>query len=1407
MDSNLTVRISANDGASVVFNKVAGSAKTMGDAVEQVGKSGSGLDTLADRVKGIESEITTVGTALTGFGAAGVAAFGVAANSSIQFHASMANVNSIARLSAGEMSSLEASVLGVAQQFGAVPDELSSALYDIVSSGFEASEAMGILEASTVAAGAGLTSTATATQAITAVLNAYRLDATEAGNVSDILFKTVDSGVITFEELAGSLGRVLPVASSLGVSVEELGAAYATLTLQGISASESETGVAAVMTTALNPTTALKEAVTAYGYASAEAIIKSQGLSGYLEFLAQASGGSSAKMSELTGNVRATNAALALGVDGGALYADSLTQMNTAASDGQYTLEVFGIQMDTTAGSIKKLGAEASVAAIGIGSSLEPLVRMGVDAAGGLLSAFNSLPGPVQQTITLIGAFGSAATLAAGTMLLMIPKIVQFQQAMVAIGGARGAIGLIAAAANPAALALGALAVAGIYTWSIFKEGRDASQGLEDALTSLGDVAENLRLGHRDQEAQFVDDFRADVEAIEELAPRMAQAQIDALGGPDGGFQGDYYEEVGRIREEYELSTEEAEKYAAAQVEIGAMFADSRINAAGLNSTLDSLWAQWQTGAITADEYVNNLIWVTENQDKYRVAAEGSVDSSAEAAAAMEAEAAEADKLAESISALVDQLYEVSGIDDPLSRFTLSGQASEFAEIANSVLDAGTALETVFRVVVGNTDAISQQVQGVNDWADELIGVQGEYGIIDDLLRLGVINQQEYNAAQQAQVSIRENAFTVEQSINTIQAMQAPLIAEHTAALSDQLLLIRDMPAEQQLIALGWMDATTAGRAMEFQTLAIAAASGELGTHGEAAFSAMITGAAQADPVLAALLEDMGLISQGADGTITINMPGADEAISDLDRIQMTLVDLIDILDNGKLDGSYTLDVGMTINGDPIVGDGTGGAGSGGSSVEDIVRRHFGEEVIPVDAPVEVTPVVTQATPSTGDGTGGAPNVEQIVRDIFGEDVIPVDVPVEAHPDMSVVGEGATGSFDTIGGYVRHRIRAMGDVETPEPVEVEQQIYVGPQLSVVGEDVTGSFDTIGGFVRHRLRAMEDFGDPEPIEMEQQINVSLAYAIGGDVAGGGQSALDAMLGELGDDQEVTISVNAEDNASQKLDLVRGLADQIDGAQAFMGVNANDAASPKISGARAALGAVDGATALLRMLGNNDSALGSIGAARGALGAADGTTALLRTLGNNDSALGSISVARGALGAVDGASALMSVQGNNSDALNKIGQIQAYNGVTLSTAYHKIQTIHEDVFRTIGGRHGRLHGGLAGYAVGGITAELAEAGPEMLHFAGGGTALIPQRGIYADIPPSTYVSPANAIRSVESYRRNYDDGAPREGDIHVAVTVQGSVMTADDLAETVSGKIAPVIRDAARERQRGQGVYHG
>jgi TP901 family phage tail tape measure protein len=332
--------------------------------------------------------------AVVGLGAVGAVVGTKVARGTIEFDKGMRNVNSIAQLSEKRLDALTKRVLALAGPTAQAPGTLAEGLYDLVSSGFNASESIKILRASARAATAGLTDTATSTASVAAVLNAYRLPASAAKKVSDLLFRTVDRGVISFEELAQNLGDTLPMAASLGVGLEQVGASVATMTKQGIGAPETMTRIRAVMASLVKPGRALSKTLKEQGFESGAALIKAKGFQGALDLLAKTTGGSQAEMAKLFPNIRALSGALALTGRNSKVAGEDLAGMRDA---GGATSKALSQQSKSISFQWNRLKATASAVGISFGRRLVPAASRVLDVMNDIARGRGKVAGALKS--------------------------------------------------------------------------------------------------------------------------------------------------------------------------------------------------------------------------------------------------------------------------------------------------------------------------------------------------------------------------------------------------------------------------------------------------------------------------------------------------------------------------------------------------------------------------------------------------------------------------------------------------------------------------------------------------------------------------------------------------------------------------------------------------------------------------------------------------------------------------------------------------------------------------------------------------------------------------------------------------------------------------------------------------
>jgi TP901 family phage tail tape measure protein len=196
------------------------------------------------------------------------------------FEQQMAQVSTMLDNPAEYMDTFRQGIRDMAVEFGEGTDTLAKGLYDILSASIDPAKALDVLAVSAKAAKAGLTDTGIAADAITTILNSYGLSADHAQSVSDLLFATVKRGKTTFAELAPSIGLVATTAASAGIGLEEVGAALATMTRNGVKTDNAVTALNAILSSFLKPEKDAAEYARSLGFEMSSVTLKAEGLRG-----------------------------------------------------------------------------------------------------------------------------------------------------------------------------------------------------------------------------------------------------------------------------------------------------------------------------------------------------------------------------------------------------------------------------------------------------------------------------------------------------------------------------------------------------------------------------------------------------------------------------------------------------------------------------------------------------------------------------------------------------------------------------------------------------------------------------------------------------------------------------------------------------------------------------------------------------------------------------------------------------------------------------------------------------------------------------------------------------------------------------------------------------------------------
>ena len=201
---------------------------------------------------------------------------------------------------------LRKEVLRLADSIGRPPTELSQGLYQVISAGVsDTADAMHVLEVATKASIAGLTDSFTAVDAITTVMNAWKLEIKDVTLISDLMFNAVKEGKLTFGELSANIGKVATTAALAKVSFAEVSAALATMTKSGLSMEESTTALNQLLLQTIKSQDEAKITAKKYGFELSATALAAKGLGGLMNDIATATDGNIDALVALMPNIRA----------------------------------------------------------------------------------------------------------------------------------------------------------------------------------------------------------------------------------------------------------------------------------------------------------------------------------------------------------------------------------------------------------------------------------------------------------------------------------------------------------------------------------------------------------------------------------------------------------------------------------------------------------------------------------------------------------------------------------------------------------------------------------------------------------------------------------------------------------------------------------------------------------------------------------------------------------------------------------------------------------------------------------------------------------------------------------------------------------------------------------------------
>lgn len=387
--------------------------------LSQIGNVGEDLKKAGDKIAGVGKALAPVSAAATGAGV-------FIGKMATDFEDAMAKVSTIADETEMSMDDMEKAIMELSNQTGISSTEIAGNVYDAISAGQKTGDAVNFVSNATKLAKAGFTSSASALDVLTTIMNAYGLSADEVTKVSDVLIQTQNLGKTTVDELASSMGKVIPTAKANGVSIENLASMYAVMTANGIATAETTTYMNSMLnelgkqgTSAADAFAKGTEHIKKGGLTMKEAMDMGWELTDVLSILDEQAAESGTSIANMFGSAEAGKAANVLWDNAGKVN-DVVQQMGESAGA---TDEAFG-KLDTRSYKIGKSINQVKNTAIELGQvlmeRLAPILDSLSEWIGRVTEWFSGLDEETQSTIITIGLLVAAAA----PILMIIGNIV-----------------------------------------------------------------------------------------------------------------------------------------------------------------------------------------------------------------------------------------------------------------------------------------------------------------------------------------------------------------------------------------------------------------------------------------------------------------------------------------------------------------------------------------------------------------------------------------------------------------------------------------------------------------------------------------------------------------------------------------------------------------------------------------------------------------------------------------------------------------------------------------------------------------------------------------------------------------------------------------------------------------------
>ena len=524
--------------------------KDMRDAGKEGEKEADKISKKMESTAKVGEKLSKVGSTLTKGLTLPIAGAAVATTKmAVDFESSFAKVSTLLDENRVDFGQYKNDILQASNESKVGVNEFSEAVYNSISAGVDQTKAIQFTTEAMKLAKGGFTDGAKSVDILTTAINGYNLQTEDATRISDLLITTQNLGKTTVDELAVSMGTVIPVAKSSNFSIDELSASYAQLTKNGIATAESGTYLKAMLSELSGSITdkTLRK-LTGKGFAD----LKKEGVSTskILSMLDEEAKRNDKTLKDMFGSVEAGSAALVLYKGNGEEYNEMLSGMATSAGATQKAFE----KIDATpAEQLKGSLNELRNAGIKFGASFVPMIDKVSKTLSKGADAFSNMSEEQQESIIKWGAVLAAV---GPVTKVMGSGISMYKNTATALKEITGALGTVGGSTGVVGCFKGLLSICG-----------PLSVGMAAVGTGIYALHENSQLMNRS-----VVESKEELSLMEKALAKLQGVEVKSKKELEdlGLVYKDFGENISpKFQKEVKKSTEEVQNFSVYLNEIG----------------------------------------------------------------------------------------------------------------------------------------------------------------------------------------------------------------------------------------------------------------------------------------------------------------------------------------------------------------------------------------------------------------------------------------------------------------------------------------------------------------------------------------------------------------------------------------------------------------------------------------------------------------------------------------------------------------------------------------------------------------------------------------------------------------------------------------------------------------------